>query len=298
MPELRHLRYFVAVAEELNFSRAARRLRMAQPPLSAAIRQLEAELGTSLFRRTSREVVLTDAGRALLGGARRTLTEADGAVAAARRAGAGETGSLRVAFSWSVIFETLPALGRAFKARLPDVELYTEQMWNATMSDALRGGTIDVALALCPEIADGVAATPIRAERAVVVLSAGHPRVGEAPIRLEALADEAFVLFPREYGPRLYDTLVALCRTAGFEPTIRRESFHASWELGLLPDARIVALAPESVSRSLPLGLIAVPLADPSPLLETQALTRAVDPQPALAAFLEVAAGVFPSHPV
>src|ERR1700758_4112561 len=112
MPELRHLRYFVAVAEELNFSRAARRLRMAQPPLSAAIRQLEAELGTNLFIRSSREVTLTDAGRVLLDGARRTLAEAERTVVAARRAGAGEIGSLRVGFSWSVRFETLPMLGR------------------------------------------------------------------------------------------------------------------------------------------------------------------------------------------
>src|SRR6266496_4116060 len=113
MPELRHLRYFVAVAEELNFSRAARRLRMAQPPLSVAIRQLEQELGADLFLRTSREVKLTEAGRALLDGARRTLAEADRAMTAARRAASGELGALHVAFSWSARFETLPLLGQA-----------------------------------------------------------------------------------------------------------------------------------------------------------------------------------------
>jgi hypothetical protein len=108
VPELRHLRYFVAVAEELNFSRAARRLRMAQPPLSVAIRQLEQELGAELFLRSSREVTLTEAGRTLLDGARRTLAEAERAMAEARRASAGEVGSLRLAFSWSARFETLP----------------------------------------------------------------------------------------------------------------------------------------------------------------------------------------------
>src|SRR6516225_9771257 len=105
MLELRHLRYFVAVAEELNFSRAADRLHMAQPPLSAAIRQLEQELGTELLVRTTREVKLTEAGRALLHGARRTLSELDRTIAATRRAAAGELGSLRVAFSWSARFE-------------------------------------------------------------------------------------------------------------------------------------------------------------------------------------------------
>src|ERR671924_1647223 len=105
MIELRHLRYFVVAAEELNFSRAASRLHMAQPPLSVAIRQLEQELGTDLFVRTSREVRLTEAGRTLLEGARRTLAEADRAFDAARRAGAGALGRLRVAFSWSARFD-------------------------------------------------------------------------------------------------------------------------------------------------------------------------------------------------
>jgi DNA-binding transcriptional LysR family regulator len=153
VPELRHLRYFVAVAEELNFSRAARRLRIAQPPLSVAIRQLEQELGAELFLRSSREVTLTEAGRTLLDGARRTLAEAERAMAEARRASAGEVGSLRLAFSWSARFETLPALGQAFRTERPDVALLTEEMWNARMPAALRSGSVDVAVALCPEIA-------------------------------------------------------------------------------------------------------------------------------------------------
>src|SRR5688572_22101306 len=119
MVELRHLRYFIAVAEELNFSRAAQRLHMAQPPLSAAIRQLERELGVDLFVRTTREVRLTDAGRAFLRGARRTLADADRAAEDAKRAAAGELGRLRLAYSWSTRFETLPTLGRAFCRGLP-----------------------------------------------------------------------------------------------------------------------------------------------------------------------------------
>src|SRR6266545_4216228 len=115
MLELRHLRYFVAVAEELNFSRAAERLHMAQPPLSAAIRQLEQELGTQLLLRTTREVRLTDAGQVFLDGARRTLAELERATVDAQRAGAGELGRLRVAFSWSARFQTLPAIGSALR---------------------------------------------------------------------------------------------------------------------------------------------------------------------------------------
>jgi hypothetical protein len=151
--ELRHLRYFVAVAEELNFSRAAERLHMAQPPLSVAIRQLEQELGGELFVRTTHEVILTEAGRAVLEGARRTLTEVDHTIAAAKRAAAGELGALRVAFSWSAHFETLPAIGQAIRALHSDVELLTEEIWNARMPQALRSGAVDIAVALCPEIA-------------------------------------------------------------------------------------------------------------------------------------------------
>src|SRR5437899_1289425 len=150
MLELRHLRYFAAVADELNFSRAAERLHMAQPPLSAAIRQLERELGVELFSRTSREVKLTDAGRAFLDGARRTLAEADRAVQDAKRTGAGELGRLRLGFSWSMRFETLPAIGRALRRDHPDVQLLAQEMWNAHMGPAFANGSIDVALSLSP----------------------------------------------------------------------------------------------------------------------------------------------------
>src|SRR5215217_4853618 len=153
MVELRHLRYFIAVAEELNFTRAARQMHMAQPPLSAAIRQLERDLGVDLFVRTTRQVKLTEAGRAFLEGARRTLADADRAVEDAKRAAAGELGRLRIAYSWSTRFETLPVLGRAFRQSHPDVALLAQEMWNARMPPAFAAGSIDLALSLCPEIA-------------------------------------------------------------------------------------------------------------------------------------------------
>jgi DNA-binding transcriptional LysR family regulator len=293
VPELRHLRYFVAVAEELNFSRAARRLRMAQPPLSVAIRQLEQELGAELFQRSSREVKLTEAGRALLDGARRTLAEAERATSLARRAAAGELGSLRLAFSWSARFETLPALGRAFRAQRPDVTLLTEEMWNARMATALRSGSIDVAVSLCPEIAGELSYEPIRRESVVALLGRRHALAGERSIPLGALADEAFVLFPRELAPRLYDAFVGLCRRAGFEPSVRRESFHTGWELGVLAELPVVAMVPESVGRDLPEGVVAVELSEPIDRLETSLVWRADESSATVPAFLEVARGVF-----
>jgi DNA-binding transcriptional LysR family regulator len=298
MPELRHLRYFVAVAEELNFSRAARKLQMAQPPLSHAIRQLEAELGTELFRRSSREVKLTEAGNALLPGARRALAEAEGAIATAKRAAAGELGSLRIGFSWSARFETLPVLGQAFRLQRPEVELLTEEMWNSRMAPSLRDGTIDVAIALCPEVTRDLTYAQIRSEPVVVLLSASHPLADEEEIDLSALANEEFVLFPRELAPRLYDTLVGLCRQAGFEPTVRKESFHSGFALDVLADVPVVAPAPESVARALPTRVVAVPLAGPQARLETNLVSRAGNESSTLTAFLEVGRHAFDTESV
>src|SRR5262245_11248285 len=297
MPELRHLRYFVAVAEELNFSRAARRLHMAQPPLSVAIRKLEQEIGATLFHRSTHEVTLTEAGLALLPGARRALAEADAAVAAAQRVSAGEVGTLRVGYNWSARFETLPTLGQTFARQHPGVELLTEEMRPNRMMDALRSGTVDVAIALYPELGDGLSHELVRLEPVVAVLSSNHPLAGEETIGLGALAEE-FLLFPRELAPRLHDFYVDLCRTAGFEPRQSKESSRTRWTLGTW-DESTAALLPRSVSNGLPDGAVAVPLTEPAGTLETQVVWRSDDTRASLRAFVEVASGVFaPPLPV
>jgi DNA-binding transcriptional LysR family regulator len=258
-----------------------------------AIRQLERELGTDLFVRTSREVKLTAAGGALLDGARRTLAEADRAVALAKRAAEGTLGQLRVAFSWSARFETVPMLGRAFRAVRPDVEMLTQEMWNAPMTEALQTGRMDLGISLCPETAPGLASEPVRRERAVAVISSAHPLASAPAAGLGELAEQTFLMFPRELGPRLYDTIVDICRRAGFEPTLRNESFHTNWDLSLLGDASIAAVAPASVSLALPDGITAVQLSDDDAELETRLVWREADRLPVLRAFREVAATVF-----
>jgi DNA-binding transcriptional LysR family regulator len=293
MLELRHLRYFVAVAEELNFSRAAERLHMAQPPLSAAIRQLEQELGTELLLRTTREVSLTDAGRTFLEGAHRTLAELERARTDAQRAAAGELGRLRIGFSWSARFETLPTVGRSFRLSHPDVSMLTEEMWNARMLPALRSGTIDVAVSLCPEISGEFCYQTIRREPAVALLSQSHQLAGHPTLELRDLADEEFLMFPRELAPRLYDLMVGLCRHAGFEPLVRGDSFHSGWELQILSDADVAALAPASVALELPDGIAAVTVADPPDPLETALVWRNDDPSPASRAFRDAAVAAF-----
>jgi len=297
MLELRHLRYFVAVAEELNFSRAAERLHMAQPPLSAAIRQLEQELGTELLLRTTREVRLTDAGHTFLEGAHRTLAELDRARVGAQRSAAGEVGQLRVAFSWSAQFETLPAIGRLFRSSHPDVSLLTEEMWNARMLPALRSGAIDVAVALCPEVAGEFSYQPIRSEPVIVLLAQSHPLGGRQTLDLRDLAEERFLFFPRELAPRLYDVMVGICRHAGFEPVATGESFHSAWELQILADVDVVALVPASVAPEVPNGIAAVPVADPPDQLETAIVWRKDDPSPTVVAFREATQALFQSAP-
>jgi DNA-binding transcriptional LysR family regulator len=289
MVELRHLRYFIAVAEELNFSRAAQRMHMAQPPLSAAIRQLERDLGVDLFVRTTREVKLTDAGAAFLEGARRTLADAERAAEDAKRAAAGELGQLRIAYSWSMRFETLPALGRAFRAGHPDVELLAQEMWNARMPAAFGSGSIDIAISLCPEIAAELELAPIRKEGIVALLPEAHPLSHEDAIPLASLADDEIVLFPRQIAPRLHDAFLSIFRRAGFEPRVRNESFHTGWDLGVLAEIPAVAPAPQTVAGGLPDGIVAVAISEPTDKLETCLVWRADHHSPTVAAFVAVA---------
>jgi DNA-binding transcriptional LysR family regulator len=292
MPELRHLRYFVAVAEELNFSRAARRLHMSQPPLSAAIRKLEAELDVVLFNRTSHDVSLTAAGQALVGGARRALEESAGAIRAAQRAAAGAEGVLWVGFGWSTRFETLPTLGRAFAARWPQAELVVEELSNRQVTRALVERTVDVAVTLCPDVASAgaIASTALRGEALIALVPSSHTLAARRSVPLSALAAEQLWLFPRTLAPRLHDTIVATCRAEGFEPRLARGCFSSAWALGLLGTRRIAALVPESVSLALPLGLVPLRLENVGLRLETRLLWRAEDESALVAAFRKMAA--------
>jgi len=268
---------------------------MAQPPLSVAIRQLEQEIGTSLFHRTSHEVRLTEAGAVLLEGARRTLAEAEGAVTAAQRAGAGQLGVLRLGYNWSARFETLPTLGKALRRSRPDVELLTEEMRTHLMPRALRSGAIDAALAVFPDIVSELSYRVIRRERIVAVLSSSHPLAGSDELPLEALSDD-LVLFPRSLAPRLHDFYAGLCRRAGFEPKDAHESSRSRWTIGAWNTSTVVIL-PESVMKDLPDGTVAVRISRPLDQLDNELVWRTDNPNPILAAFVELAVGVYQARP-
>ena len=237
---------------------------------------------------------LTDAGRAFLAGSRRTLADAERAAEDAKRAAAGALGRLRLAYSWSTRFETLPALGRAFRAEPPGRRSsWRRRCGTRGCRPPSAAAASTSLLSLCPEIAAELELAPIRNERLVALLPEAHPLAREHEIPLSALADEDFILFPREIAPRLHDAFVAIFRRAGFEPRVRNESFHTGWDLGILAEIPAVAMAPQTVAGGLPDGIVAVALSEPTDSLETCLVWRRDDDSPAIEAFVAAARTVF-----
>jgi DNA-binding transcriptional LysR family regulator len=221
--EFRLLRYFVAVAEDLHFGRAALRLHIAQPALSQAIAKLEAQIGFPLLLRTNRRVELTDAGAVLLERSRRVLADAGEAVDAARRTHFGETGRLRVGFTESVLYGGLPAVIRDFRTKFPDVDLGLVRTDGADQLDSLVRGDVDVVIGRREGSDDRVVTRSLRWENIWLVLPPDHHLGGSATVALEAVAGEPFVFPKRSASPATYDTMLGLCRSAGFSPQIVHE---------------------------------------------------------------------------
>ena len=252
--ELRHFRYFVALAEELHFTRAAARLGISQPPLSQQIRQMEAALDTPLFERNRRRVTLTEAGRLLLPEARATLAQAARAETVARRAGRGEIGDLRVGlFASAPLLPVFARLVLAFRQRLPDVHLALQEGPTLWQVDAMQRRELDVAFLRCPAASDlppGFAATELFREPLVVVMRRDHPLAqGGDPLPIAALAGQPMVFFPRTLGTMLHGQLTALCRRAGFAPTIAQEARENSTLMGLVAAGLGLTVVPQSLSQ-------------------------------------------------
>ena len=247
--ELRHLRYFVAVAEELHFSRAALRLHIAQPPLSQQIRQLEDELGVQLFRRTKRRVELTDPGRVVLEEARRTLAQASRVMSAARRAAEGTVGYLGVGFSSSAPYTTLPAILRRFRSEFPDIVMNLHERSSEEQIDLLAAGTIDVGFVRRPveNAPKSLVINTILRERLLVAMPHDHRLRNMSTVPVRALAHESFLLFPRHAAPGLYDQIGTLCRRAGFKPVVAQEAVQMQTIISLVSAGLGIAIVPESI---------------------------------------------------
>jgi DNA-binding transcriptional LysR family regulator len=247
--EMRHLRYFVAVAEELHFSRAADRLHIAQPPLSQAIRQLEDELGVRLFARTKRRVQLTDAGRILVEEARRTLAQADRVISTARRTADGSAGFLRVGFSSSAPYTILPSILRSFRAQFHDVKLNLFERSTEEQIELLASGAIDVAFVRRPleNAPEFTIVKTIWREPLMLALPNNHPLRRERSVNARALAHEAFILFPRHAAPGLYDQITSICSGAGFAPQVAQEATQMQTIVSLVSAGLGVAIVPASI---------------------------------------------------
>jgi DNA-binding transcriptional LysR family regulator len=252
MIELRHLRYFVAVAEEGHVTRAAERLGMQQPPLSQQIKALEQALGVPLLHRLPRGVRPTESGLVLLAEARAILAQLDRALEMVRRTGRGEQGRIAVGFTSSAAFHPfVSAAIRGFREAAPQVEMAMEEASTGELVAALRAERLDAAFIRSPVgDAAGIMVEPLLDEPMVVVVPAGHAlAAGPDPIPLEALAEQPFVLYRRPSGPGLYDSIIAACRAAGFSPRIVQEAPRLVSTLSLVEAGLGVSIVPASMAR-------------------------------------------------
>ncbi len=286
--ELRHLRYFIAVAEELHFGRAAQRLYIAQPPLSQQIQQLERELGFALFHRTNRRVSLTPAGQAFLDEARATISHLEEAVRSSRRVARGEVGWLGIGFVGTAIYRLLPAALSAYRRRYPEVDLVLRELVSARQAQALRDRRIHVGLARPPVIEEGLVGEPLLEEPLLAALPALHPLAARTQIPLPALAEEPFILFPRNPKPSYADFLISACEEAGFRPHVAQEAAEIHTAIALVAAGLGVTLVPASARSVHWEGMVYRPLAEPAPRTTLAAVYRRDDTSPVLESFLEV----------
>ncbi len=294
--ELRHLRYFVAVAEELNFSRAAGRMYLSQPALSQQIRKLELELGVALFDRTKNLVALTEAGLVLLEGARKVLVMVEQTAREAREVGGGEARHLKVGFPEYANHTPVADALQTFRRRYPYVELEEHETFTLQETlqqiDKLRKGTLDVGFMLSPEEDDVVEVEHVLDIELVAALPAEHPLAGRDEVYLRELSDERLILFSRTFHPRSYDYVVGCCREAGFEPKVvqRKEPqlYSGATTYRMVASGIGVGIvARPMVSGYRPYDVVFKPLRDPAPTLDLVAAWRRDDPSSNLQAFLE-----------
>jgi DNA-binding transcriptional LysR family regulator len=249
--ELRHLRYFVAVAEELHFTRAAERLGIKQPPLSLQIRHLEQEIGTSLFRRLKRGVELTEAGILLLDEARGLLAQVEKTKTAVQSHARGVAGRIHLGFAGvTYIHQQVIGIIRAYRLRYPGVVISPEQSNTARLIASLRSGEIDVAFVRPPIIdTEGLSIEPLVDEPMVIVLPESHSRAGDRSMPLAALASDTIILFPRSIGPGLHDSIIASCHQAGLSPTLGEEASQTVSIVYMVAAGFGVSIVPQSLEQ-------------------------------------------------
>jgi DNA-binding transcriptional LysR family regulator len=287
--ELRHLRYFVAVAEERHFGRAAERLHIAQPPLSQQIRRLEAELGAPLLHRTTRRVELAPAGEVLLARARDILAAVDAATEDARRAARGEFGRLAIGFTGSATYALLPALADALREALPGVVLELRgELLTPAQVEGLLDGSLDLGLLRPPVRDHSLEVEILRREPLVAVLPATHRLAAAPAVPLEQLEEEPFVMYPSHFRSVLHDAVEDTCAAHGFHPRVALEVSETATLVSFVAAGLGVSLVPDSVRHMTVEGAVYRPLAREAAEVELAVAWRRDDDAPVVGRALEV----------
>lgn len=266
--EFRQLRYFLAVADHLHFTRAAEYLGIAQPPLSQQIQKLEREVGTPLFRRLTRGVELTEAGEMLKEDAQRLLEAADLAFARVQSAARGQIGRVALGFAGSIVFHSMVAAAvRLFREQYPGVVISSRESNSVELIHHLHEGSLDAAFVRLPADCQGMKVEALVEERMLALLPTGHRLAavgdGQGPVALRDLAGDRFVMFPRQIGPHLYDSIIGACLAAGFSPQLGLESPQLSSTINMVAAGFGVALVPQSLGHVRAEGVSYHPVSDP-----------------------------------
>jgi DNA-binding transcriptional LysR family regulator len=294
--ELRHLRYFAAVADHLNYSEASRRLHVAQPAISQTILDLEDELRVKLLLRTKRRVQLTAAGAAFLREAEQILHHAQEASQVARRAARGEVGSLGIGFFGAASSPFLPSLVQSYRRKFPDVQLRLYELTPDQQLAAFDEGRIDLGFSrkLPPDRRAEFAEENVYTDELGIAIPATHPLARQKSIRLKTLAGEPFVQFHRKGARTLFDEVIAVCCRAGFSPRIVNEPDFMATVLTLVESGLGVSLVPFCV-RSLNRPVVIRPIAPKSAQIPLCVIWHKGVDNPALTAFLEVLRAATPA---
>ena len=285
--ELRHLRYFVAVAEELHFTHAAEKLHIVQPALSKQIAALEEELGVKLFHRTKRRVELTEPGVIFLEESRQVLKKMEQAMGRVKSAASGQLGRLEIGFIGPATYSLLPRVLKTYRQRFPEVELELHE-WTTTMQALkLHEKALQVGLIRLPLHDDRLVLETILREPVIVALPIDYPLAYREKIPLKMLADEPFIMLPRHREPGLYDRYISLCRQANFSPKVVQESHRIQTMISLVASGMGVAFVPASTQKLQRPEVVYRHLEDCSPMLEVAVARRREEPSPALRRFLD-----------
>lgn len=247
--ELRQLQYFITVAEELHFGRAAKRLNMTQPPLSQQIQQLEEELGIILFRRTKRVVELTDAGKFFLEGVNGSLEQLDEAIESARRAARGEIGTLTIGFVGSATYDLLPPLIRTYRNQYPNVEVKLRELATPQQLEELYHRKLDIGFLRPPIESDILTTEVVHETPCILALSIHHPLAQEEHITLAQLQNDPFILVSRNVWQGFYDDIVFMCHRAGYSPNIKQEATEYHTVIGLVAAGVGIAIVPAALQN-------------------------------------------------